>query len=124
MIARACWFLDRLPRETWTIELDLRPRREVAGGPNMNVKAEFLFDFGSPNAYLAHRALPGIESRTGVRFVYVPALLGGIFKATGNVSQRCRFRASRTRAPIRDSRCSASLLATESGPIGRTRTSR
>jgi 2-hydroxychromene-2-carboxylate isomerase len=86
VIARACWFLDRLPRETWTIDLELRPRPEVAGGPNMNVKAEFLFDFGSPNAYLAHRVLPGIESRTGVRFVYVPALLGGIFKATGNVS--------------------------------------
>ena len=47
---------------------------------------EFLFDFGSPNAYLAHRVLPGIEQRTGVRFTYVPVLLGGIFKATGNQS--------------------------------------
>ena len=47
---------------------------------------EFLFDFGSPNAYLAHRVLPGIEQRTGVRFQYVPVLLGGIFKATGNRS--------------------------------------
>ena len=47
---------------------------------------EFLFDFGSPNAYLAHRVLPEIERRTGVRFSYVPVLLGGIFKATGNQS--------------------------------------
>ena len=44
----------------------------------------FYFDFGSPNAYLAWRVLPAIEDRTGVRFRKVPALLGGIFKATGN----------------------------------------
>lgn len=50
------------------------------------VKAEFLFDFGSPNAYLSAKALPGIEERTGVTFDYVPVLLGGIFKATGNKS--------------------------------------
>ncbi len=27
----------------------------------------FLFDFGSPNAYLAHRMIPAIEERTGAR---------------------------------------------------------
>jgi 2-hydroxychromene-2-carboxylate isomerase len=47
---------------------------------------EFHFDFGSPNAYLAEQALAGIESRTGVKFDYVPVLLGGIYKATGNMS--------------------------------------
>ncbi len=52
----------------------------------MTKKVEFLFDFGSPNAYLASKALPAIETRTGARFDYVPVLLGGIFKATGNVS--------------------------------------
>lgn len=46
----------------------------------------FYFDFGSPNAYLAHKVIPEIERRTGSKFVYVPALLGGIFKATGNRS--------------------------------------
>ena len=46
----------------------------------------FYFDFGSPNAYLAHKVIPGIEARTGVKFRYMPALLGGIFKATGNRS--------------------------------------
>lgn len=51
-----------------------------------DVKAEFLFDFGSPNAYLCHLVLPDIERRTGVRFTYVPVLLGGIFRLTGNVS--------------------------------------
>jgi 2-hydroxychromene-2-carboxylate isomerase len=47
---------------------------------------EFLFDFGSPNAYLAHMIIPAIEARTGVSFAYVPVLLGGVFKATGNRS--------------------------------------
>jgi 2-hydroxychromene-2-carboxylate isomerase len=50
------------------------------------LKVEFQFDFGSPNAYLAELALPAIERRTGVKFEYVPVLLGGIFKATGNMS--------------------------------------
>ncbi len=50
------------------------------------VTPEFHFDFGSPNAYLAHRVIPEIERRTGIRFRYVPVLLGGVFKATGNRS--------------------------------------
>ncbi len=41
------------------------------------LKVEFQFDFGSPNAYLAEIAIPGIEERTGVKFEYVPVLLGG-----------------------------------------------
>jgi 2-hydroxychromene-2-carboxylate isomerase len=32
------------------------------------MQAEFLFDVGSPNAYLAQRVLPEIERRTGVSF--------------------------------------------------------
>ncbi|HET6196422.1 MAG TPA: 2-hydroxychromene-2-carboxylate isomerase [Acetobacteraceae bacterium] len=47
---------------------------------------EFHFDFGSPNAYLSHLVIPGIERRTGARFVYVPVLLGGVFKLTNNRS--------------------------------------
>jgi 2-hydroxychromene-2-carboxylate isomerase len=49
-------------------------------------KIEFHFDFGSPNAYLAHRVIPEIERRTGVKLDYVPVLLGGVFKLTGNRS--------------------------------------
>jgi 2-hydroxychromene-2-carboxylate isomerase len=49
-------------------------------------KVQFLFDFGSPNAYLADLVIPKIEQRTGVKFEYVPILLGGIFKATNNAS--------------------------------------
>ena len=50
------------------------------------MQVEFHFDFGSPNAYLAHRVIPAIEARTGARFRYIPVLLGGVFKATGNRS--------------------------------------
>ena len=50
------------------------------------LKVEFHFDFGSPNAYLAELMLPEIERRTGVKFEYVPVLLGGVYKATGNMS--------------------------------------
>ena len=47
---------------------------------------EFLFDFGSPNAYMVHRALPAIIARGTVTFRYEPVLLGGVFKAIGNQS--------------------------------------
>jgi 2-hydroxychromene-2-carboxylate isomerase len=47
---------------------------------------EFHFDFGSPNAYLAHLVIPKIEQRTGATFDYVPVLLGGVFKLTNNRS--------------------------------------
>jgi 2-hydroxychromene-2-carboxylate isomerase len=47
---------------------------------------QFMFDFGSPNAFLSHEAIPAIEQRTGVKFEYMPILLGGVFKATNNKS--------------------------------------
>lgn len=58
----------------------------------MPFTVEFHFDFGSPNAYLAHLVIPEIERRTGVAFDYVPVLLGGVFKATGNVSPAVSLR--------------------------------
>ena len=48
------------------------------------VKVEFLFDFGSPNAYFCHKVIPSIEARTGAVFEYVPILLGGLFKLANN----------------------------------------
>ncbi len=50
------------------------------------VKVEFLFDFGSPNAYLCHKVIPAIEARTDAKFEYVPILLGGLFKLANNRS--------------------------------------
>lgn len=63
----------------------------------MAVSVEFHFDFGSPNAYLAHLAIPSIESRTGISFKYVPVLLGGVFKATNNVSPAVSLRGIRNK---------------------------
>ncbi|MFT7686074.1 MAG: 2-hydroxychromene-2-carboxylate isomerase [Candidatus Azotimanducaceae bacterium] len=50
------------------------------------MKVEFHFDFGSPNAYLSHRAIQKIVRRRDIQFEYIPVLLGGVFKATNNVS--------------------------------------
>jgi 2-hydroxychromene-2-carboxylate isomerase len=50
------------------------------------LRVQFLFDFGSPNAYLAAKVIPEVEKRTGASFEYVPVLLGGIYKLTGNSS--------------------------------------
>jgi len=52
----------------------------------LSINPEFMFDFGSPNAYLSHEAIPAIEKRASVKFEYVPILLGGIFKSTNNKS--------------------------------------
>ena len=50
----------------------------------MTKRLEFIFDYGSPNAYLAYRALPPILARTGAELVITPCLLGGLFKLTDN----------------------------------------
>ncbi|MDE2370470.1 MAG: 2-hydroxychromene-2-carboxylate isomerase [Burkholderiales bacterium] len=53
----------------------------------MNDKTvEFYFDFGSPASYLASTQLPRIAAETGATLRYRPMLLGGVFKATGNMS--------------------------------------
>jgi 2-hydroxychromene-2-carboxylate isomerase len=48
------------------------------------VQVDFIFDFASPNAYLVHKMIGGLETRTGAVVTYCPCLLGGIFRATGN----------------------------------------
>jgi 2-hydroxychromene-2-carboxylate isomerase len=45
---------------------------------------EFIFDFGSPNAYLVLKVLPQVAEQHGAEIKLIPCLLGGIFKATGN----------------------------------------
>ena len=52
----------------------------------MTKKVEFLFDVGSPTAYLAYTQLPAIAERSGAEIVWTPMLLGGLFKAVGNQS--------------------------------------
>lgn len=55
------------------------------------MRAEFLFDFASPNAWCAHKVIPAIEARTGERFQYTPVLLGGLFKLTNNRAPMLQF---------------------------------
>lgn len=50
----------------------------------MTKSLDVIFDAASPNAYLVHQVLPALAARTGARLRYVPCLLGGIFRATGN----------------------------------------
>ncbi len=52
---------------------------------------ELIFDFGSPNAYLAMKALPELLDRTGADLLITPCLLGGVFKATGNKAPMIQY---------------------------------
>jgi 2-hydroxychromene-2-carboxylate isomerase len=63
----------------------------VVGDVVMSATIDFIFDFGSPNAYLAYRALQPILERTGARLMINPCLLGGIFKTTGNTAPAIAF---------------------------------
>ena len=47
---------------------------------------EFFFDVGSPTAYLAYTQLPALAAACAAQVAWRPMLLGGVFKATGNVS--------------------------------------
>jgi 2-hydroxychromene-2-carboxylate isomerase len=57
----------------------------------MSKNLEFLFDFGGPNSYLAYKMLPDLCARTGAKIVYVPILLGGLFKLTNNPAPMMRY---------------------------------
>jgi 2-hydroxychromene-2-carboxylate isomerase len=52
----------------------------------MSKTVEFFFDLGSPATYLAYTQLPKICAQTESQLIYIPILLGGVFKATGNAS--------------------------------------
>ncbi|WLH33938.1 2-hydroxychromene-2-carboxylate isomerase [Pseudomonas sp. FP2196] len=52
----------------------------------MTKTVEFYFDLGSPATYLAYTQLPKICADTNSELTYIPMLLGGVFKATGNAS--------------------------------------
>lgn len=52
----------------------------------MSKTVEFYFDLGSPATYLAYTQLPNICEQTDSQLIFIPILLGGVFKATGNAS--------------------------------------
>ena len=64
----------------------------------MRQNVEFHFDFGSPNAYLCHKVIPTIAGRTGATFIYVPVLLGGVFKLTNNQPPMVQFKGIKNKA--------------------------
>jgi 2-hydroxychromene-2-carboxylate isomerase len=57
----------------------------------MSKTIDFIFDFGSPNAYLAWKVLPGIAARSNAQVNLIPCLLGGLFKLTGNQAPMTAF---------------------------------
>lgn len=57
----------------------------------MSKQIDFIFDFGSPNAYFAHKVLPEMAAKAGATINYIPCLLGGIFKLTGNQAPMMAF---------------------------------
>lgn len=57
----------------------------------MSKTIDFIFDFASPNAYLAWKVLPGIAARTNAQVNLIPCLLGGLFKLTGNQAPMAAF---------------------------------
>src|SRR6185295_8836224 len=84
----------------WEGCMDSRLRgNDFAGENSMMPKVEFHYDFGSLNAYLAHKVVPAIEQRTGATFSYVPILLGGVFKLTNNQSPVAQFKDIKNKLP-------------------------
>ncbi|ACL94145.1 2-hydroxychromene-2-carboxylate isomerase [Caulobacter vibrioides] len=67
----------------------MRSPAMTAKTPNKSI--DFIFDFGSPNAYLSWKLLPEIAARQGAAVRLIPCLLGGIFKATGNQAPMIAF---------------------------------
>ena len=93
------------------------------GGGLRDGRVIFYFDFGSPNAYLAHRVIPQIQEHSGLRFTYLPTLLGGVFKLTNNQSPVTAFaHVKNTSWPTRRWRPDASSSAGASRASGRTPT--
>jgi 2-hydroxychromene-2-carboxylate isomerase len=52
----------------------------------MSKTLEFFFDVGSPTVYLAHKRLGQLRAQYDLDVRYMPMLLGGVFKASGNTS--------------------------------------
>jgi 2-hydroxychromene-2-carboxylate isomerase len=52
---------------------------------------DFLFDIAGPNGYLVHKVLPDFCAHTCATASYIPVLLGGLFKATGNGAPMIRY---------------------------------
>ncbi len=61
------------------------PRADTSERKDKMHTVEFFWDFSSPFAYLGSTQLPALAARTGTTIVSRPMLLGGLFKAIGQV---------------------------------------
>lgn len=59
---------------------------------------DFMYDFSSPNAFLAHKVLPDLISRRSADLRNVPILLSIVFKATNNQSPFQAFAENRQKS--------------------------
>ncbi len=80
------WGQDRLP----FVERALTGARvplttKTTERPHMPHKLEVFFDFSSPFAYLGCSQIGALSERTGCQVIWRPFLLGGLFKAIGQV---------------------------------------
>ena len=57
----------------------------------MSKTIDFIFDFGSPNAYFSHQVLLKLAAEKGASINYIPCLLGGIFKLANNQAPMVAF---------------------------------
>ncbi|WP_170570283.1 2-hydroxychromene-2-carboxylate isomerase [Ruegeria atlantica] len=64
----------------------------------MTQRIEFVYDFCSPNAFLAYKTLPTLTEKHGVRVSYFPVLLSTIFKSTNNQSPFQAFSENRQKS--------------------------
>jgi 2-hydroxychromene-2-carboxylate isomerase len=63
----------------------LPPNEGTTGKTTTMSTLEFFWDFSSPFAYLGNTQAEGVAERTGATLVSRPMLLGGLFKAIGQV---------------------------------------
>ncbi|MCC6648437.1 MAG: 2-hydroxychromene-2-carboxylate isomerase [Polyangiaceae bacterium] len=80
------WGQDRLPfveRALTGARVELTP--PTTRRPTVPHKLEVFFDFSSPFAYLGCSQVDAVAARTGCDVTWRPFLLGGLFKAIGQV---------------------------------------
>jgi 2-hydroxychromene-2-carboxylate isomerase len=90
----------------------------------MSKTIDFIFDFGSPNAYLAWQILPGIAARSNAQVNLIPCLLGGLFKLTGNQAPMTAFGNVKGKLEYERLETQRSSPSTTSTPFASIRTSR
>jgi 2-hydroxychromene-2-carboxylate isomerase len=85
---RMYWGQDRMHMALGVPADDVYGQAPRAGASERRDKmhsVEFFWDFSSPFAYLGSTQMAGLAARTGAKILSRPMLLGGLFKAIGQV---------------------------------------